>query len=223
VIRKVLAGAVGLVGMIGAANAADIPARPYYKAPPPIAVFNWTGFYIGGQIGGAWGDHDRDTGAFQNSYTSDGIIGGVHAGYNWQGIGSPWVIGIEVDFNGADVSGDDAGVGGTFDQSRLRWVGSVRGRLGWARDTWMVYTTAGWAFGNIRHFNPAGVPANNNNDVDGFTVGAGVEWAFAPRWSARLEYRYYDLEDYTLAPAGLAAFNVENTYHSVTFGVSYRF
>jgi outer membrane immunogenic protein len=222
-IRKLLLGAVGALVLASASNAADMPVnRPVYKAVP-APVFNWTGFYVGGQIGGGWGDHDRDTGAFQNSYSSSGIIGGAHLGYNWQARGSSIVWGIEADINASGIKGDDNGAGGTFDESKLTWVGSIRGRLGVANNNWLFYGTAGWAFGEIRHLNPAGVPASNDSSVDGWTAGLGIEWAFAPRWTTRLEYRYYDLGDYNLAPAGLAAFTVDNTYHTVTWGVSYRF
>lgn len=220
-LKRVIVVAVAALCVSSAVQAADMPIKgPYYKAAP--AVFNWTGWFVGGQIGAGNGDHDRVTAAASNSYDSSGIIGGLHVGYNWQARGSSLVWGIEADINAANIKGDDAGFGGFVDESTLRWAGSIRGRLGIANNNWLFYGTAGWAFGRIRHFNSGGAPLNNDADVDGWTAGAGIEWAFAPRWTTRIEYRYYDLGDYSLAP-GVLPFTVDSTYQTVTWGLSYRF
>ena len=100
-----------VVGTVSA-SAADLAARPYTKAPVAVAaVYNWTGFYIGGQVGYAWGDNRTTefvtaTGlpsGFNQNYNTDGVVGGVHAGYNWQF--GQFVFGLEGDVEGADIKG----------------------------------------------------------------------------------------------------------------------
>src|SRR5215467_1209772 len=126
-----LAGAAAV--LVGShAFAADLPRRPppVTKAPPMVApVFDWTGFYIGGQVGGAWG---TSTVAVPpgpgNHFDANGVIGGGHAGFLWQT--GPAVFGAEADFNGTGVKGDDGGFGGQLDKTKLRWAGSARGILG---------------------------------------------------------------------------------------------
>src|SRR6478752_6988522 len=80
---------------MGFAQAADM--QPVYKAPPPapIAIYNWTGFYIGAHGGGAWTDKRWSLPAFGEvaNYNASGLIGGVQAGYNWQS--GNWVLGAE--------------------------------------------------------------------------------------------------------------------------------
>jgi len=101
-----VAGLAGLVlGVSGFANAADLGARPTYKAPPLVAAtpvpFSWTGFFIGGHIGGGWGKKTwidlGDDNSDNTSYNVSGVLGGVQAGFNYQ-IAS-LVAGVEGDFS----------------------------------------------------------------------------------------------------------------------------
>lgn len=212
------------VTAVGAAQAADLPI----KAPPliPVPFYYWTGFYVGGDIGGGWGNHDRSVvpPGFQNSYDSNGVIGGVHAGYNWQM--QAFVIGVETDINASGVEGDDGGASGALDQTKLKWVGSLRGRVGYAWDRLLVYATGGWAYGELEHSNTfAGVKETFTSTKSGWTVGGGAEFAVAPHWLLRAEYRYYDLGTYqNLAPTnGVLPYEVANTFQTVTVGASYKF
>src|SRR5688572_6459369 len=106
--------ALALVSVQGAA-AADLRRPMPVKAAPPVPViYNWTGFYIGGNVGWGWTDGDGDItiagvpGTFSGS--GDGFIGGVQAGYNWQN--GPWVAGIELDFQGSGGDGTITGFAG---------------------------------------------------------------------------------------------------------------
>jgi len=112
-----------------AANAADVYARPRYAPPPPPPVyapppFSWTGFYLGGNIGGAWAHRDvTDTfflGDFGNGNNNGVFIGGGQVGYNWQ-VGYA-VLGIEADFDGAANNNNTRTVGIVQVTSNNRWI-----------------------------------------------------------------------------------------------------
>jgi outer membrane immunogenic protein len=187
--RKILLTSVGVMALTGsAALAADIPYRappPVYVPPPPI--FTWTGFYIGGQVGGAWGtggNHltafDPVTGTFVDTSFGgrpSGVIGGGHVGFNYQIPGWNWfsssgiVIGLEGTVDGASLSKTTvitfpvAFGGGTLTaHSTADIQGSIRGRLGVAWDRALIYATGGVAFAGVnsdlslRGFNAAGMP-----------------------------------------------------------------
>lgn len=219
--KKLLLASVALAALAAApAFAADaIVEEPIVDLP---VGFSWTGAYIGIQGGYSWGDVDRDTGAFQNSYDADGFLGGVHVGYNYQ-FTNNLVVGVEGDMEWAGLDGDDAGVGGTVDETDFNWQGSVRGRLGYAIDRLLVYGTGGVAFASIDHNNAGGVPVSNQETYTGWTAGAGVEYAFTDNLTTRLEYRYADFGSEDFAPAGLAPFSTDITTHTVRVGLSYKF
>jgi outer membrane immunogenic protein len=235
-----LASATALIS--APALAADL-GRPVYKAPPAYVappVTYWNGFYIGAQVGYQFGHVDQSEYAtlggpatgFGQGWSPDGVIGGGHIGYNFQFSG-PFVLGIEGDFEGSGVSGSGTGggafgVGTSFDS---RWQASIRGRLGYAVGNALLYVTGGaaWADVRTRYFVPgaASLPGDTfNGTLDGWTVGAGAEWMFAPAWSARVEYRYTDFGRFSdVAPASFPAFDYDNRvdFHAVRLGVSYHF
>jgi outer membrane immunogenic protein len=223
--QLLLAGAaVALVG--SQAMAADLPVRaPITKAPPMVQpMFDWSGFYIGGQVGGAWGTANFNTPTFGTSHDVSGIIGGGHAGFLW-GAG-PAVFGVEADFNGTGIDGDDSGFGPVLDKTKLKWDGSVRGILGFTPwdPRWLVYGTGGWAFGDVEHcFNGLnGICADKT--LSGWTAGGGIKYAFTPNWIAGVEYRYTKFQHETFT-AALPAFNreVDLKTNEVTFRLSYKF
>ncbi len=217
------------------AQAADLLVR---KSPPPLIVtqpFTWTGFYIGGQIGYAWGS-DRTTEFFTQTgaptgltwaYSPDGVVGGVHAGFNYQF--SSFVVGLEGDIEAANIHGGfvDPGGAGT---THVDVQGSVRGRLGYAFDRFMLYGTGGVAIANLknRYTNPVGPLVENvTNTRTGWTVGGGLEYAFTNAITARVEYRYSDFGNYrhasTIAFPGILTGEQEPSFHTVRLGVSYKF
>ncbi len=148
----------------------------------------------------------------------DGVIGGGQVGYNWQGFGSPWVFCIEADFQGSGQKADGsfglAGIAcgplavGYFPvpassiayEDKLEWFGTVRGRIGYAtgyEGRWLPYITGGLAYGqgNINGGGNLGATAvafNTTTTYVGWTIGAGLEWAFGGDWSAKIEYLYID-------------------------------
>jgi outer membrane immunogenic protein len=189
----------------GAAMAADMPVKAPLVAPP----FSWSGCYIGGNVGGSWADVDQSV-SFQgvvvipSSGRGSSVIGGAQAGCNWQFTPS-WVFGVEGDINWLDlkrshdfratVLGEDT-VGSLT--TKLRWLTTVRGRLGYAWDRSMLYVTGGLAGGDVNSsfsFVRGGTTFSwSTSDTRwGWTVGAGYEYAFTRTISGKLEYLHFDL------------------------------
>ncbi len=210
-------------GLGPGAPAADMPVKATKAVV--VAPYNWTGFYFGADIGGGWGRHDRSVvpPGFQNSYTSRGVIGGLHAGYNWQS--NAFVFGLETDINLTGIKGDDGGDGGTLDQTKVKWLGSLRGRVGYAWDRVLVFATGGWAYSRLEHFNNNGAGETISKTRNGWTLGGGIEYALNANWLIRAEYRHYRLGTYqNLTPTnGILPFEVSNRLNTVTAGVSYKF
>ena len=182
----VLGAVVAALAFAAPANAADVPVRgPIYKAAP-APVFNWTGFYIGAHVGYGWGDSGVGD--------VDGFLGGLQLGYNWQ-FNRNWVFGIEVDISGTDINS-------VVGPSHIDYLGTARARLGYAWDRTMLYGTGGLAYAR-------GATAGVHDSDTGYALGAGLEWAFAPNWSAKVEYMYYDVNALEVS--------------TIKFGVNYRF
>jgi outer membrane immunogenic protein len=244
--------AVGLGSV--AASAADLAPR-YTKAPPPMVVaYNWSGWYVGGNAGwvgsssntltnvgtdqsnGGLGNALNVIGSIPQSFRlrTNGFIGGIQAGYNWQV--SNWVFGLEGDFDGVSAKssatfifpGSVLSVPLSTNYSReLDWLATFRGRAGIAvAPQFLLYATGGLAVGETKLSNqfvcatcapPAstqtGTSATNDKTSAGWTAGAGGEWMFAPNWSAKLEYLYVDLGrqrstiTYVYGPGGALVFN----------------
>src|SRR5262245_41348626 len=150
--RALLAGisALAMITVAGAANAADLPRREAMPVKAPIysAPYNWTGFYLGINGGGAWGSSDF-SGNFSNgsSDPDGGLVGGT-IGYNWQ-LGQT-VFGLEGDADWSSVRGSSNCGGGLSCETRSDYLATVRGRLGYAIDRFMPYVTGGLALGNIK-------------------------------------------------------------------------
>lgn len=253
--RACVAGLFATLWMIGGAAAADLPARMVTKAPPipPPPMYNWTGFYGGFNVGGSWGRQDTalvsPVGVVAaNSPNINGVIGGGQIGYNWQGMGSPWVFGVEVDIQGSGQNADATfitpavvgaavvpGANIAYSDS-LDWFGTLRGRVGWAMGTegrFLPYITGGLAFGQgtIRGSGtvPGGAAVNPfsvTQNYVGWTAGAGVEWAFWNRWSAKAEYLYVDFGNgptIGLAPTAFSITSGRMTDNIFRVGGNYHF
>lgn len=228
--------------------------------PAPVFVaMNWSGFYIGANAGYAWGQSDVrvthlptqagfNANPYINSTKPDGWFGGVQVGYNIQS--GSLVYGLELDGQFGDIQGSrlagplplfgGAPLAGSFSQQRTRMdaFGTLRGRIGVAFDRALIYVTGGGILGNVRDFNRSQYAAGNQfnyiasgNEVRfGYTVGAGLEYAFSGNWSAKIEYLYYDLGDRTIVANPVAAnppFATRNRFdmdgHLVRVGLNYRF
>ncbi len=215
-------GALALAGVVGTAGAADLSRPMPMKAAPYAAPFyNWTGFYLGVNGGGGWGSSTWDsTGSFD---VSGGLVGGT-IGYNWQ-FGT-WVLGLEGDIDWANIKGStNAGclLGGGC-SSENTWLGTTRGRIGYAFDRWLPYVTAGAAFGNVDATHP-GATGLSSTQV-GWTAGGGVELAVVNNVTAKVEYLHYDLGSFTCGlncGNGLVNDQVSFSADVVRGGVNLRF
>jgi len=220
--KRVFLSCVGLLALAGAATAADMsqPPPPLYpvKAPIYVPAYSWTGFYVGLNGGGGLGSSAwNSTGSFD---VSGGVIGGT-VGYNYQ-VGQA-VFGVEGDVDWSDINGSTTNLCALGCNTNNTWLATARGRLGYAADRFMPYITGGAAFGDIRATTPGFAGASTTNV--GWTVGAGLEFAVAPRWSVKAEYLYVDLGSLNcgLGCGAAALDNVSFHTNLVRAGVNFRF
>jgi outer membrane immunogenic protein len=248
-LRRILLASVGAVALAGPALAAEPPPAPPPVYVPPVPIFTWSGIYVGGQIGYAWGTTNANAGDnfgdFETfSFNTNGVIGGAHVGYNLQL--NQFVIGLEGDVDGSSLSNTQTGVifpGGAVAarilpantiipvtvSGHLNVQGSIRGRLGYAWDRVLLYATGGVAFGGFGGgiSSPFGFASQNTTRV-GWTVGGGLEYAITNNWSLRAEYRYTEFGRSTIfasnafgAVGGFA--NVKFNENRAQVGFSYKF
>ena len=215
--KVILLSTVSVLALAFGASAADLPVRPapppIVKAPPPPIV-SWTGFYLGIQGGAAWhegkfvdlnGAFDPTTAASTYKADKTGGIFGVNAGYNLQS--GNLVVGLEGDTNwvGAKATSSNPQPGScgspcaVLSALDVRWLATVRARVGLAVDATLFYATGGVAFGGVRdtgYTTLNGAPTITRFDSDktktGWTAGGGIEHMFGPNWTARAEVRYVD-------------------------------
>jgi outer membrane immunogenic protein len=243
--KKFLLGTIGLIalGMAAPASAADLVARPYTKAPPPMvaAIYDWSGFYIGAN--GGWGSSHKCWDAFdaagvflgsEGCHDATGGTVGGQIGYRWQTAG--WVFGVEGQGNWADFKGSNASLffgPGFTNRSRIDAFGLLTGQVGYAWNNVLLYVKGGAAVTNDRHDildAPTGILLASTGDQTrwGGTVGVGVEFGFAPNWSAGVEYDHLFMGTKTVNftdPAGLlfATDRIKQDVDLVTVRVNYRF
>ena len=222
--RFILAACAGLAAAAAAlpSAAADLEG-PIYSVPPYpsdyIAPFAWTGFYVGINAGYGFGTSNwTNSSGTSGDFPINGALVGGTAGFNWQtGV---WVWGLEGDFNAAWLKG--SGCGGGFCQTSDTWLGTARGRIGYATGLFMPYITGGAAFGDVR-MRPFAATTQSETKV-GWTIGAGVEFAVYGAWSLKAEYLYVDLgkTNCSITVCGLVN-EVTFTTNIVRGGLNYRF
>ena len=239
--KKITLGAItALLFGTTAAVAADLPV----KVPPPIAIYDWTGFYVGISAGGSFGfsDHvDRTTGLSDTSgyNVKGGMIGGT-LGYNWQI--SNLVVGFEGDVSWVAERGampdvgvnaqnlnliDGAGNSAFSSFTKETWLATARGRVGYAFNNLLFYGTGGYAAAGVGqgiYDDARNVLASSSSTRSGWTAGGGLEWGFAPNWSAKFEWLYVKFDTVALNTAvAEGPRNVPFDDNVVRFGVNYRF
>ena len=250
-----IAAATGLI-VVSQAHAADLPARPYYKAPP-VAYLPWNNCYVGVTLGYTRSaDSDPTITSVDPNFllsqtlgnvpsrlssVPDGVIGGGTIGCNRQF--DRIVLGVEADISGTSVRDTVAVTQGfatvtTALTREMDVFGSLRGRLGYAFDNTLIYATGGLAFAHLQSTAsiapavPGGsvLAGSEDNWRGGWTVGGGIEHMFAPNWSVKGEYLYYDLgtTDVALvtiagAPNETGTISHSNTGHIIRAGLNYHF
>ncbi|CAN7349784.1 outer membrane beta-barrel protein [Bosea sp. LjRoot9] len=239
-----------------AAIAADLPSNnqvPVYTARAP--AFTWTGFYVGANAGygarvgkdyaqsvqpGYFPGAPRTSGTITSERTGDGIIGGAQIGYNYQ-MGN-WVFGIENDIQYMDLGKKKSGysfagsgsVPAGFDyngpEKTVDWFATGRGRIGYAFDNLLVYATAGLTYSSLKSENCTTGKCDTNKI--GYVGGAGVEYAFTPNWTVRVEGLYVNLGKASAGAIGTdasgrvytgSATKIDNDIALVRAGVNYKF
>lgn len=229
--KTVMLAGIAAIALVSGAQAADLGAvRMSVPAAVLAPAFNWTGFYAGGHLGYGWG---RTGWTLQNGGTpvpSDpkGIFGGVQAGYNWQ-FGANGLIGVETDLSLADLRDREPCPNPSYSCfSRVNWLGTARVRAGFVVDKALFYATGGLAYGSATLGGALGpgivLGVSTTQTRVGFALGAGVEYAFAPNWSARLEYLYYNLGSSRYQVSTSPEFARATVQaHTVRIGVNYLF
>lgn len=206
------------------ACAADLP----FKAPiqPQPLAYNWAGWYVGGNVGYGWGSKSDpglsfvDPGAgvgFAGYFAAggnvtpdlkpSGVIGGGQIGFNWM-MNPNWVAGLVTDFQGSGMKASATNTvspGGFFPSSQfnsedINWFGTLRAKLGYAQNNWLIYGTGGLAYGQVATSGSFNIPAgpyfatgsNTSTDV-GWAAGAGLNYGLTTNWIVGVEYLYVDL------------------------------
>jgi len=225
-------------------SAADL-GRPPPPAPayvtPPVPVFTWTGFYIGGNLGAAWTQGNASD-SFGNSVGAGQLAvfaGGGQVGANYQ---FNWlVVGVEADFdwlanNRNSTSAISTPIGALQLSANDRWITTLAGRVGIANANWLFYAKGGGGWVGVT--NPTltnvttggSISVSNSNSNSGWLAGAGIEWAFAPNWTAKIEYDFLGLNNSSLTvPVGTPFIGgdvvtiTNRNVQTLTVGINYLF
>ena len=221
--RMLIAGALALAAG-GQAFAADLPPpvappprAPATYVPVPSPVFSWTGFYLGINGGYGFGNASFSTGTTVPSV--NGFLIGGTVGGNYQF--GQFVVGLEGDGDWTNLDGT-TNASCPFCEVKSTWLATARGRAGYAWDRVLFYGTGGAAFGNVQG-GPIGGPFNSGTQV-GWTAGGGVEAAFAPNWTAKIEYLYVNLGSFACpTTCGVPNNTLNLTENVVRAGINYKF
>jgi outer membrane immunogenic protein len=233
------------IGVMQSASAADMPVKaPVYKAPATVVAYNWTGLYVGGNVGYGWSDIKPGTVSFYDpvsvfqgsiegiNYTSEGVIGGVQAGYNYQI--NNMMLGLEIDFSATGIKGSVANPGGSASTSKIDWMATARARAGLVMDRALFYATGGLAVAHTKttlddYYPGYVITTSDAATYVGWTVGGGVEFAVAPNWTVKAEYLYADLgsKDYNFYEGSAGWPRISGTASLTTniarVGANYKF
>jgi outer membrane immunogenic protein len=230
--KKLLLCAAAVVAFAAPAIAADLPARPYTKAPmiAPVALYNWSGCYVGGDAGGTWAKMNLNVPAYpfpDSSGTMSSFSGGVLGGCQYM-TDSRFVFGIEGDYSWMNLDNTHlSGNGGTelfhvnYNQSA-----SVRGRIGYSPMTapnLLLYGTGGYAAADLNQSNYIPLAGGYHSGwASGWVAGVGAEWAFTANWIAGLEYLHAQYDRQSFVFLGLTNVTLRDT-DTVRARLSYKF
>jgi outer membrane immunogenic protein len=237
--KRILLSGISATAFAASALAADLPVRPQaaYQPLVPVPQFSWSGCFIGANLG--YGHETRTWNAtvttpatfFASQRTSGGgFVGGGQLGCDYQFSGL--VVGVEGMLDGSGIDKVTAVnlVPGATIEDQVNWFGSVTGRVGWSFDRILLYAKGGGAWENAGGKINAGAiglaSESHHWDNNGWVWGGGLEWAFSPDWSLKVEYDYMGLKDrnvaFPLTTAGTVRFTSQNL-QTVLVGLNYRF
>jgi outer membrane immunogenic protein len=231
--RNLLLAGVAFAAIVASSSvmAADLGMQPVYKAAPAPVVLpaNWTGFYVGAHLGGAWGTKDLTDPFVGKSLASAGVngfLGGGQIGYNYQ-IG--WVVlGVEGDVSAADITGTAPFIFGGSDSfsSKTDWLATVTGRIGGTVDHALLYVKGGAAWAHDKYCINVPECISGTETRTGWVFGGGIEYAITHNWSGKVEYNYMDFgtKSVDFCEGGSCdPLDVRQRIHAVKVGVNYKF
>jgi len=249
-----LATGLATSALFAPAQAADmgVPSRSYYPPVPP-AIYDWTGIYVGGHIGGGMlvdsaSQNGVSPGGFNLATTGNlrpaGVIGGAQIGANYEF--APWVVGIEGTWTDSAINGNTligcssckVQVSQERFTSQAQWFAAVTGRFGYAANDWLFYAKAGGAWMRARYTEDllsgglqtppiaTGTTVATQVITDnrtGFTVGAGIELGLVENLSAKVEYDFYDFGSKNYNFNAITPVSVSSNLHTIIVGLNYKF
>lgn len=235
------------------------------KAPVAVPyIYNWAGWYVGGNIGYGWGRNSDPNLTFADpggvvglaayyaaggdvtpNVSPKGVIGGLQIGYNWM-LSPATVVGVVADIQASGVKASGTNTvdppGGAVPSTQSNsvqtdWFGTVRGKLGWAQNNWLLYATGGLAYGHVKTSGTSSfvtVPVltytgSNSSTKVGWALGAGVDYGITRNWSVGLEYLYVDLgrvsytETPNFFPASSITISNRAAMHIARLTANYKF
>lgn len=219
---------------VPSAFAADMPGAygvPVLRAPSAIIAADWAGIYIGGNLGGgvSSGSYTLNNGTFAENYTYDpaSFVGGGQIGLQAQW--GHWVAGLEGSYTwtGFSQTAPSTIAAGNLATLDVKYLGALSGKLGWGEGPWLVYGKAGWAFARTHTFDVVGGTSVETFGWDnGYLLGLGLDYQFAPGWVAGLAFDYYNFtpsRTFTVAGAPGGISNGDMSFYTFTARVSYLF
>ena len=205
-----------------AAIAAEMPV----KVPPATPIpYNWSGPYVGANFGGAFSNATANVAGTAWDPGATKFIGGFQLGYNWQF--GHFLIGVEGDFDGAVFGRPDiplaTPLGPVRASANQDWIGTLAARVGLTSDKWLYYgkVGGGWAEDRAALIFPNGTSWSGSSTVGGWLAGAGIEYAFKPSWTVKLEYDYLGLGNWTAST--VPSVNWNRDVQMIKMGVNYMF
>jgi outer membrane immunogenic protein len=247
-----VSAALLMIAIARPAWAADLPVKSAPAPMPAPPVVSWTGLYVGLHAGWGWSnskanvsDNLLDFDPVSLDQNGNGVVGGLQVGYNWQAAPN-WLIGIEGDFSGTAIRQNAVALvsfGGTpvqiaginhIAEQDIKWLATLRGRLGYTAGPWLLFVTGGGAWAGIDYtagpsWTSVYGAAPFSHTSSGWTAGGGFEYAFTNKWIGRLEYLYYDLGAVTfvnpaiILPTSAATTTWDTKINVVRAGVNYKF
>lgn len=235
--RNFIIASALLAASITGAKAADVVLQE------PVAIYSWSGIYVGAQAGYAWGTspfRNRSDGYLEaTDYDPRGFVGGVYAGYNSQ-LANNVVLGIDADLNAASIKRDgtaytwsyaNGGPSGEWfnvnPHAKMTWNGAVRARVGYAYDRFLPYVAGGVSFGEYKFdlLRTSGATIfSEKATMTGWNIGAGVEYAATNNLILRAEYRYTDFGSKTFHDLwGVDEAKIRLRTNDIRLGIAYKF
>ncbi len=220
---------------ICSAVAADLPLAPSAPLTAPVAyapeaIYNWSGFYIGGHVGGGFANSswsDPFTGANNTFNSGAGFLGGGQVGANLQL--NRLVLGVDGDFSWTGLKGSGTDSIGDAINTNTNWTSTVTGRVGAAFDRLLIYGKGGVAFAQDRS-SFTDLFANSGSTTflrTGWTAGAGIEYGLSKNWSVKIEYDYLGFGsqplNFTTPATPLYTSNASLNVQEIKAGLNFRF